>query len=341
MAQGDYGTPSNRQNITSERWEYTPHTSDPPDTEKGDEWLRVDMDSGDKIATVRFQYNSSGDVYNIPVLPSETSDGPVEEVLSFDTPNGVGYVPATNPNQYQAAFPKRRYRSGGTTYALHDATSAIPDSGNLHARFDFSQEDGSMPIEDQSGNGRDLSNGSYSGVSESINGNQAGDFNGSSDHVYSDALSSNVSQPYTIFVVYQRDGTGSGREYAHAEHPSSASGGENEGTFSAQMGLDWNGEFRIFSGSQLGGPTSDTNPHIGGGIFDSTDSAVRLDGAERATGDAGSRNLVGYALGGNRDVSDHLFGGAIGEVLAYDVGASSLDIAVIESYLSDKWGVSL
>lgn len=130
MAQGDYGTPSNRVNITSERWKYTPHTSDPPNTEKGDEWLRVDMDSGDKIATLRFEYNDSGGVWDFPVFPtSETPDSQIKKKWRFPTPNGEGFVPLYEQG---GTYPQRGWQIDGTRHGVHDSLSALPDSGGTH-----------------------------------------------------------------------------------------------------------------------------------------------------------------------------------------------------------------
>jgi hypothetical protein len=44
----------------------------------------------------------------------------------------------------------------------------------LIARYDFRKEDGTTPVTDQTGNGNDLTNGSYTGVEATLGGEQAG-----------------------------------------------------------------------------------------------------------------------------------------------------------------------
>lgn len=84
-------------------------------------------------------------------------------------------------------------------------SSAIPDSEDLHARYDFSQYSGDSGFSDLIGNGYDLTNGSITSVSESINGVQAGEFDGADDGVWSDSFSS--FSEATVAIVFRLDST--------------------------------------------------------------------------------------------------------------------------------------
>jgi len=97
---------------------------------------------------------------------------------------------------------------------------AVALSDTLFAQYDFRQEDGSVPVVDQSGNGNTLVSGSYSGVSRSIGGQQAGDFDGTDSVGLGGELSNPVQMPLVIYFVMEldviknceiiNDGTGSG-----------------------------------------------------------------------------------------------------------------------------------
>lgn len=206
----------------------------------------------------------------------------------------------------------------------------IPDSGDLHARYDFSEEDGSLPIADQTGNGHDLDSGSYSGVSGSINGVQAGVFDGAGDVVYE--TESTIGQPFHVFAAFEFQ-TASGSSGTVFMYDSAAL--DNVG-----FGVRTNSaEYRIASGgSTLNGGAADTNPHVASGLHDST-TVLRVDGSQNVSGSTGSSGLDGLALGelwsGDKHAHVH-----IGEVLVYPMDKTSKQ-SDIEQYLADKWGVTI
>jgi len=201
---------------------------------------------------------------------------------------------------------------------------AIPDAQDLYAHYDFSKEDGSTTVTDQTGNGRDIS-GSYSGTSVDINGVQAGDFDGSDDNL--STTWSTVSEPWHIFAVIQYK-TESGDILDGASQAESRMYGPVFG--------DW----RLYQGgsSVVIGGTSDTNPHIIGGLFGSTD-VLRLDGSQLASADSGSSDLTGLTVG-SRGNNEKYGDVKIGEILVYPQDKSDIQ-SEIEQYLSDKWGITI
>jgi len=207
---------------------------------------------------------------------------------------------------------------------------AIPQEDDLYARYDFSQEDGALPITDQTGNGRALSNGQYSGVSANINGVQAGLFDGVDDSVWTSFTTQN--QPNHIFII--------------AEYVSLDTGGNNA-IFDANTANDnlvfadyggQSGEYNLYAGSRLGGTTvADAGDIVViGGLFDGAGSVLRLNGAQDDTGDVGAGGLDGVTLG-STGTQDNYANVKIGEVLVYPQDKSPT-VADIEQYLIDKWG---
>lgn len=206
---------------------------------------------------------------------------------------------------------------------------AVPAAGDLEARYDFSVEDGSLPVTDQTGNGNDLG-GAYSGVSESINGVQAGDFDGVDDSV-SVSFASAVSQPTTIAAVVRVNNiTGSSDDFFDGSQ-SLESLIRVEGS---------TGEWGVYSGNGVSsGVSADLNPHIFVVRFNGSSTEIRIDGTLVKTGSAGSSTLSGVTIG-SRGGGSNYAESAIGEVLVYPEDKSGI-YGDIESYLSDKWGVTI
>lgn len=127
MAQGKYGTESRPlSSVTTDRVAYEPLTSDPSETYKGSSWFRDDLDSGDKIGTLRFQNDDAGtDIFDIPVFAeSESVDG-VVKVRAIQTADGEAFIPMVEEG---GAFPEWRFQHDGTWYGAHNALDVIPSS---------------------------------------------------------------------------------------------------------------------------------------------------------------------------------------------------------------------
>jgi len=200
--------------------------------------------------------------------------------------------------------------------------SPIPDSADLHAHYDFSREDGSTPVEDQTGNGFDLS-GSFSGVTESINGVQAGDFN-------TDNLTvsfSNQSQPNHVFIVTQPD------VVVDNQSPFDADTGSGQLIFQTA-----NNNWSIFAGTTVEDGPLTTDPVIISALFNGSNSEIRVNGTA-SNGSVGSGTLDGVSLGARGSGSNN-YSGAIGEVLVYPQDKSAI-VPEVENFLSNKWGITI
>ena len=209
--------------------------------------------------------------------------------------------------------------------------SSIPDSGHLHARYDFSEEDGSTPVTDQSGNGRDLLNGNYSGVGVDINGVQAGLFDGTDDSVWSDTFAETLEQPFTIAWVVELDNSPNSLNTV-VSHSTDA-------TDKHILHRDDNDEIALLYGTSdlAGGSQFDM---LGSALIDGANSILRVEGSQVATGDPGNRDADLHEIGAQGQGNERFFDGKMGEILIYeDDRSESFD--EIESYLADKWGVSI
>jgi len=202
--------------------------------------------------------------------------------------------------------------------------NAIPDSENLQARYDWREASGTSGVTDLTGNGNDLT-GSYSGPNATIDGVQAGDFDGSDDLLTADFSSSN-NEPYHIFFLAELQSTSAGEQSIWGPNPKPSSGfvsfGDDPGTFEWFQG----GE----SDASLG--SSDTNAHIFGTLIDGSNSQLRIDGSDIATADpSSSGGIDGLAVGGRADDVTHADIHIV-EMLVYQVDESSNE-SDIEQYL--------
>lgn len=254
-------------------------------------------------------------VEGIELEPGESHSGTLEWET---TPNDVGEynVVIESENDYEELL-------------VELTGPAIPDSESLHARYDFSQEDGTMPVSDLSDNGYDLVNGSYSGVTESINGVQAGEFDGVDDSVWSDTVTSPGS--LMVFMVLDApDPFGSEQVWYQ--------GYESDGNYMSSGVQDG---WHILSDDHVTG-TDNPDVNLLTGVWDDNDGEIilREDGVQTASLSTSIRPHDVITLASENPYQDRYAEGAIGEVLVYpdiDMGR----ISDVESYLADKWGVSI
>jgi hypothetical protein len=213
---------------------------------------------------------------------------------------------------------------GDTVFAALD----IPDEQELHARYDYSQESGSLPIIDQSGNGRDLGTGSYSGVNVTVNGVQAGEFNGSGD--FAKTTFSTVSQPYHRFIVINPN-VAENRNNPYADGGTSFEGTINSGDSGSE-----GDNYELFAGNSLvSGQGADAGDIVViSALFNGSNSSIRVNQNE-TTGNAGTSNLTGVIHGATdaqatTDVN-------VCEDLIYPSDKSAV-VTDVEQFLIDKWG---
>ena len=213
--------------------------------------------------------------------------------------------------------------------------SAIPDSGALHSHFDFSEEDGNLPVSDLSGNGHDLDSGGYSGVNVTINGVQAAEFDGTDDVVTTSDGGDNVSDespPNTIALVLDCPENSEAGVFE----------GSPDGNFDHQIGMGFDGPDNEFDmHNDISGGDTDNTPSVLVAVFDGSNSFLRQDGTEVVSGSISSDILKNITLGGQADETTRFWEGFMGEVLIYPDRRTSSQIDEIETYLSDKWDIGL
>lgn len=209
---------------------------------------------------------------------------------------------------------------------------AIPDSGDLQAWYDWSLASGTSTVEDQTDNNNDLT-GTYSGPTTTINGVQAGLFDGSDDEVT--VSFSNQSQPNHIFIVLQVESVPPDTDNENFFDGAS----ENVQTLFIDEGAN-NGEYQMFAGSRIGGNTVAQVGDIvvASCLFNEGSSVLRLNGAQDATGSVGSGVLDGFTVGNYAGTANDQYANfRVGEMFHYPMDKSSV-VSDVEQYLTDKWG---
>ena len=209
---------------------------------------------------------------------------------------------------------------------------AIPDSGDLHAHYDFSEYSGTGGFNDLSGNGHDLVNGSITGVGESINGVQAGEFDGTDDSVRTDSFTDIGT--HTAFAVVRPDGPEGNNNLLSVQ--------QSDHTVVEWQEFDDRGWSMATDGEFNFSDNTTTETAILTSVNNADTNVLRLNGAEilAYSASAGVADVIGI---GSREPFDatNYFEGAVGEVPVYPSEKSTSKIEEIESYLADKWGVSL
>jgi len=207
------------------------------------------------------------------------------------------------------------------------AEPQIPDPGDLVAHYDFSQETGTTTVTDLSGNGNDLS-GSYSGQGVTINGVQAGDFDGSSDTVAGSF--GPHAQPNTVAAVIEFRRINTSRDSIID------SNGTNEQRFG-----ELSGDYFMFSGVDFDTTiNSSTSPTIFNLLFDGSSSILRANGVQQ-TGNAGNQGSAdGFRIGRRNNTTFQFADAKVGEILYYDSDKSGI-FTDIEDYFSSKWGITI
>jgi len=209
--------------------------------------------------------------------------------------------------------------------------TAVPDlpTTNLHANYDFSEESGTMPVQDRSGNGFDLDVGDYSGVTSTINGVQAGRFV-TDDRVSIDAADyTSLSPPFTAYMVLELNNSSLRQSCMQLGAP--------RPLVEFRPGSD--GWRTVFSGNNLDTNNFDSSYQVISTKVESSSATMMLEDNTFSTSTTG-QDSTAIAIGG-LDGARYI-DGAIGQMLVYDdshdyttgIGADVL------SFLSNKWGVT-
>jgi hypothetical protein len=254
------------------------------------------------------QYDDGAQLYNVESLPYLSTDAylsaPVES-WSWDQPTAAISTP-----------------------------SAIPDTGLLH-RYnapDINASDGSdvSTWGDTEGTDDLSDNGSPPSLdADRINGTAAVRHQ-KSDNELLGVDWTDISPPYEIFLVIQFDSVASNFEYALGGGPS----------ISPRIGHTDTGEWYFVPDSSASGSSvSETTPYIVDALIDST-SELRINGSVDISQSLGTSTLQGLTTAGTSNVDP---GGdvSVGEILVYDPTVSGYSRSDVESYLSDKWGITI
>ena len=102
--------------------------------------------------------------------------------------------------------------------------------------------------------------------------------------------------------------------------------------------------FQMFAPSSLNEGSGDT-PYSGTWTFfvntyDNTNSSMRINGSEKATGTVGTNSSYGLTLSNHRTGST--YGNIIlGELMVFDKALSASEITDVNNYFSKKWGITI
>ena len=213
-----------------------------------------------------------------------------------------------------------------TQRAVLSSGIAIPVLGLLH-QYDWS--DGSTTtstVPDLAGD--DDLTGGFTDLNATINGVQAGNFDGTADSV-SGAFSSSVAQPVEIYSVTETSNNGDTQIITT---------GTNNNNITAKRFGTTDFVYQLNAGNNIkGGSAASNDPELLTTRFDGGSSLLRVNGSEELSGPAGTNGMDGLVV--SRD--DLPVDGAVAEVLVYDPTVSDYSRSDVEQYLADKWGITL
>ena len=209
----------------------------------------------------------------------------------------------------------------------------IPDSEDLHARYDFSQYSGTSGFADLSDNNNDLVNGSITGVGASINGRQAGEFDGEDDTIRTDAFSG-LSEFTFAFVFEPMTSESYGGDDLHHVI--------QFGDSDISQRFGWiNGEWNLWGSSGATGSEDTGIKIVTGYVYDDVEQILREDGTETGVGNDSRGEATNIGLGSMEPREDGRYAPmAFGEMLIYPGDKTDI-FDELESYLDDGWDVGL
>lgn len=163
---------------------------------------------------------------------------------------------------------------------------------------------------------------------DGINGLNTLEFDGSDDRLNKNFA--DISQPYQIFAIYQKRSSGTQEKLF-------------DGTTDAALYEEFNrssNRSMLAGGTRQSGSSGTTNAQVLTTLFNGASSVARIDGTQDISGDVGSNALDGLTVGANRADGQH-GDYDVGEVLVYDADLSDTNRNSVETYLSDKWGITI
>lgn len=101
------------------------------------------------------------------------------------------------------------------------------------------------------------------------------------------------------------------------------------------------GRFAYFSGNVRNtGELGDANQHLFSVFYSGSSSLLRIDGTQKATGNAGSGSMNGIVIGANHDTANNFWDGDIQEIIIFDSNQLANQPA-IEANIANQYGITL
>lgn len=192
----------------------------------------------------------------------------------------------------------------------------------------FSDGDPVSTWQDESSNAYDATAGtSPTYRASAINGNPAVEFNSSNNEYLDVAFGQSYSHKLvTIAVIDWVDAGQSQHRYLSGlndwfEH------------------FEWDGPWGLWADDGISGGTAQEQPTLYTGIWDNSNSILRIDGTQVATGLTQDNTPEGLTLGARQDQSGSFWNGDIGFIEIHDPAPS--DISAREQEVADAWGITL
>lgn len=213
----------------------------------------------------------------------------------------------------------------------------VPDSENLHAHYDVSEESGLSDgdsissLEDQSGNGNTISDGSATYRGSDMNGLPTAGFDGGNDTLWSPTSTwSTITKPATIYLAVDFD------DVADLDIWLSEA---STGSYPLMM---HNNDYQVEWYDYITGGAASTGDQLTTLKYDGSDTRSWKDGSlELDRPDTTTPDMTGLAIGPHYYGNSRYPAGRLGELLVYDTDHDQSTREEVESYLADKWGITI
>jgi hypothetical protein len=259
----------------------------------------------------------SDDVINIASKPNNDSSS--IEYISTRT----GIFNPQNPGTYQLEIK-------GQTIEIE--VTKIPDSGDLHSRWDFSDKTSADTIENEVSDESDLvtGSGSPSIVTDGKNGLNVVKYESSNSDQHDTTFNSSITEPLQIFWTFKWD------ELPNWNNRVSLSDDASDHRFFTRNS-DW--RIEADGDSQTADDSADKDWHVGSLYWGDSSVELRIDKTSLLTSSNTGKTWSGLTVGSRADDQNYL-SQKVGEILVYPQDKRSSE-EVKEDYLADKWGITV
>jgi hypothetical protein len=182
--------------------------------------------------------------------------------------------------------------------------------------------------QDKSGNGYDLVQGttSYQPTTGTRTLNSLNVLDFDNDNMENASVA--AGSEFVVFIVADDDAI-SGTARYHMTGLTSAT---------PIVGIVSGTDYRIYQGTTLDQGTATTGPKLWRAVFTDTTDTLHIDGTLEVSGNAGTNSMAGLRIG-SAGGSTYSIYGAIAEIAVFDGTLTDAEIAQMEAYLNDKWGI--